>query len=103
MPYKFSSYIWKNKLHPIFDMNMSKGYLFEIFKKYLSKEYGYIDDFLIFIYLCSNIQSRLTYESTNSKEEFMYFDIDEVLQNDSEDTFSKIVTTFLNKNAISGV
>ena len=48
MPYKNASYIWKYKLHPIFDMNMPEGYLFEIFKKYLTKEYGYIDDFLIF-------------------------------------------------------
>ena len=48
MPYKESTYIWKNKLHPIFDMNMPEGYLFEIFKNYLTKEHGYIDDFLIF-------------------------------------------------------
>ena len=48
MPYKKSSYIWKSRLHPIFEMNMPEGYLFEIFKNYLSKEHGYIDDFLIF-------------------------------------------------------
>ena len=36
MPYKTSSYIWHYKLHPIFDMNMPEGYLFEIFKKYLT-------------------------------------------------------------------
>ena len=49
MPYKTSSYIWHYKLHPIFDMNMPEGYLFEIFKKYLTKEYGYIDDFWFFL------------------------------------------------------
>ena len=48
MPYKNSTYIWKNKLHPLFDMYMPEGYLFELFKNYLSKEYGYIDDYLIF-------------------------------------------------------
>lgn len=103
MPYKNSTYIWKHKLHPIFDMNMPEGYLFEIFKNYLSKEYGYIDDFLVFSYICSNIQSRLTFESSFTKKEFLSFDLDEVLQNDTEDTFSKIIKTFLDKNAISGV
>lgn len=103
MPYKISTYIWKYKLHPIFDMNMPEGYLFELFKNFLSKEYGYIDDFLVFSYICSNIQSRLTFENEFKKEEFFSFDLDEVLQNDTPDTFTKIVTSFLNKNAISGV
>ncbi|WP_198306346.1 type II toxin-antitoxin system HipA family toxin [Arcobacter vandammei] len=103
MPYKNSSYIWKHKLHPIFDMNMPEGYLFELFKNFLTKEYGYIDDFLVFSHICSNIQSRLNFENELKKDEFFSFDLDEVLQNDTTDTFTKIVTSFLNKNAISGV
>lgn len=103
MPYRASTYNWKYKLHPIFDMNMPEGYLFEIFKKYLSKEYGYIDDFLIFSHLCANIESRLTYESQSSKKEFVSLDMDEIVNNDTPDTFSKIISTFLTKNAISGV
>ena len=103
MPYKISSYIWKYKLHPIFDMNMPEGYLFELFKNYLTKEYGYIDDFLVFSHICSNIQSRLTYKSEFEKKEFFSFDLNEVLQNDTQETFYKIVTTFLSKNAISGI
>ena len=103
MPYKNSTYIWKHKLHPIFDMNIPEGYLFEIFKKYLTKEYGYIDDFLIFSYICSNIQSRITYKSSIDKKDFFAFDLDDVLQNDTHDNFTKIVSAFLDKNAISGV
>ncbi len=103
MPYKPSTYIWKHKLHPIFDMNIPEGYLFEIFKNYLNKENGYIDDFLIFSYLCSNIQSRISYESWFDKEDFKSIDLDEILQNDTPDTFIKILKTFLNKNAISGI
>jgi len=103
MPYKSSTYIWKHKLHPIFAMHMPEGYLFEIFKSYLSKEYGYIDDFLIFSHLCANIQSRMTYKSWFESEEFHSIDIDEVLQNDTPDTFTKILQMFLHKNAISGV
>ena len=103
MPYRVSSYVWKNKLHPIFDMNMPEGYLFEILKQYIAKEYGYIDDFLTFSYLCPNIQSRLTYESWCAKSEVVSFHLDEILNNDSQDTFSKLVRTYLSKNAISGV
>jgi len=103
MPYKNSTYIWKYKLHPIFDMNIPEGYLFEIFKNYLTKEYGYIDDFLVFSYLCTNIESRITYKSWFSSEEFKSIDIDEVLHNDTPDTFEKILKTFLTRNAISGI
>lgn len=103
MPYKDSTYIWKYHLHPIFDMNMPEGYLFEIFKSYLTKEYGYIDDFLIFSYLCTNIQSRLTFQSWFEGEEFQSIDINEILQNDTKDIFDKILKMFLNKNAISGI
>lgn len=91
MPYRASTYNWKYKLHPIFDMNMPEGYFFEIFKKYLSKEYGYVDDFLIFSHLCANIESRLSYGSQSLKKEFIPLDIDEILKNDTVDTFSKIM------------
>ena len=103
MPYKESTYIWSNKLHPFFDMNIPEGYLFEIFKNYLSKEYGYIDDFLIFSYLCSNIQSRITYESWFDKSKYKSINLDEILADDTPDTFSKILKMFLSKNAISGI
>lgn len=103
MPYKVSSYNWRYKLHPIFDMNIPEGYLFELFKKYLTKEYGYIDDFLVFSHICSNIQGRLSFESEVHQKEFISFDLDEVLQNDTNDTFNKLVKTYLDKNAISGV
>ena len=103
MPYRKSTYFWAHKLHPIFDMNIPEGYLFEIFKNLLSKEYGYINDFLIFSYLCANIQSRLSYTSTIKKNKFGSIDIKMVLENDNEDTFIKVLNTFLNKNSISGV
>lgn len=103
MPYRKSSYLWDHKLHPIFDMNIPEGYLYEIFKNLLSKEYGYIDDFLIFSYLSSNIQGRLCYESPIKKHHFGTIDIKDVLENDNEDTFSKVLNHFLHKNSISGV
>lgn len=103
MPYKNSTYIWKNKLHPLFDMYMPEGYLFELFKNYLSKEYGYIDDYLIFSHLCSNIQSRVEFKSDIKSSSFESIDINHIINNDTKDTFTNLVKTFMNKNAISGV
>ncbi|MEA3316208.1 MAG: type II toxin-antitoxin system HipA family toxin [Campylobacterota bacterium] len=103
MPYKKATYIWKNKLHPIFDMNMPEGYLFELIKNYISKEFGYINDFLLFSYISSNIQSRLTYKSNYNKNDFLSYNLDEILNNDTKDTFENLVNIYLSKNAISGV
>ncbi|NQY25960.1 MAG: type II toxin-antitoxin system HipA family toxin [Piscirickettsiaceae bacterium] len=103
MPYKASTYLWQDRLHPIFDMNMPEGYLFEILKNYLNKKHGYINDFLLFSYLCPNIKSRLLFENDFSDGELTTVDLDDILQNDSEDTFVKLVKLFLDKNAISGV
>lgn len=103
MPYKASTYIWHNRLHPLFDMYMPEGYLFELFKNFLAKEYGYVDDYLIFSHLCINIQSRLEFKSDINSKKFETVDIDYILNNDSKDTFSSLVKTFMDKNAISGV
>ncbi|WP_051321432.1 type II toxin-antitoxin system HipA family toxin [Chrysiogenes arsenatis] len=103
MPCRNATYLWKQHLHPIFDMNMPEGYIFELFKNFLAKEYGYVDDFLIFSRLCPNIQSHLTYQSWCEVKRFPTFHLDDVLQNDTPDTFQYIVAQFLEKNAISGV
>ena len=103
MPYQKKSYVSRFSLHPIFEMNMPEGYLFEIFKNFLSKEYGYMNDFLVLSYLAPNIESRLTFQSEFEKRLFTGVDIDEILENDSDDTFLKLLHTFLDKNAISGV
>ena len=96
-------YIYENRFIPFFESFLPEGYLYEIFKQLLSKEYGYIDDYLIFSKLAPNIDSRLRYKSDFEKLDFDLFDKDEILQNDSNDTFNKLLQTFLHKNAISGV
>ena len=103
MPYRQETYISPFSLHPIFEMNLPEGYLFEIFKNFLSKEHGYIDDFLVLSYLAPNIEGRLGFRSAFKGKLFESVDMDEILNNDSEDTFLKLLKTFLNKNAISGV
>jgi len=103
MPYRKNSYVWRYHLHPIFEMNLPEGYLFEVFKNYLSKEYGYINDFLVFSYLSPNIEGRLTFKSSFEKKLFEGIEIEEILNNDTEDTFLKLLKIYLGKNAISGI
>ncbi|RLA70873.1 MAG: type II toxin-antitoxin system HipA family toxin, partial [Epsilonproteobacteria bacterium] len=103
MPYQKSTYTSHYHLHPIFEMNLPEGYLYEVFKGILSKEYGYIDDFLVLSYLAPHIEGRLSFDSQFEKRLFEGIDIDEILYNDSDDTFHKLLKTFLGKNAISGV
>lgn len=103
MPYKKSTYSWNSYLHPIFDMNMPEGYLLDLFKNYLNKKYSYIDDYLIFSYLAPNIESRMTYKSWIDQKSFDSLDIQDILENDTKDTFESLIKMFFQKNAISGV
>ena len=48
MPYRSKSYLSTYNIHPIFDMNMPEGYLFSLFKNLLIKEYGEINDYILF-------------------------------------------------------
>ena len=97
-------YLYDYKFPPFLESFLPEGYLYEIFKNLLSKEYGKVDDYLIFSLLSSNISSRVGFQSDlQSSVDFPKFDIDEILVNDTNDTFNNLLQTFLNKNAISGV
>jgi len=96
-------YTYKHRFPPYFETFLPEGYLYEIFKQILTKEYGYIDDYLIFSKLSPNIKSRVNFVSDFSKLDFEFLEIENILENDSNDTFSKLLDIFLNKNAISGV
>jgi len=96
-------YTYDYRFPPFFETFLPEGYLYEIFKNLLTKEYGYIDDYLIFSKLAPNIQSRVAFKSDFSKLDFDFLDIENIVENDSNDTFRKLLDTFLNKNAISGV
>lgn len=96
-------YTYKHRFPPYFEIFLPEGYLYEIFKQILTKEYGYIDDYLIFSKLAPNIKTRVEFVSDFSKLDFEFLEIENILQNDTSDTFSKLLDIFLNKNAISGV
>jgi len=95
-------YISEFDFIPYFESFLPEGYLFEVFKSYLMKEYGYIDDYLLFSILAPNIEGRIIkYGNLNEVE--IKFDLDYVLENDSNDTFNYLLNVFLRKNAISGI
>ncbi|UCN01320.1 HipA domain-containing protein [Sulfurimonas sp. SWIR-19] len=96
-------YTYEHRFPPYFETFLPEGYLYEVFKNLLTKEYGYIDDYLIFSKLAPNIDARVSFKSDYKRLDFSFLDIDSVLENDSNDTFSKLLEMFLNKNAISGV
>ena len=103
LPNSKKFYTYEYRFPPYFETFLPEGYLYEIFKNLLTKEYGYIDDYLIFSKLAPNIQSRVSFKSDFSKLDFDFLDIANIVENDSTDTFKKLLDTFLNKNAISGV
>jgi len=96
-------YTYEHRFPSYFETFLPEGYLYEIFKNLLIKEHGYIDDYLIFSKLAPNIQSRVSFESDFSKLDFDFLDIETIAENDSGDTFRKLLDIFLGKNAISGV
>jgi len=103
LPNSKKFYMYAYRFPPFFETFLPEGYLYEIFKNLLTKEYGYIDDYLIFSKLAPNIQSRVAFKSDFSKLDFDFLEIENIVENDSSDTFKKLLNTFLSKNAISGV
>jgi len=97
-------YLYDYRFPPFLEIFLPEGYLYEIFKNILSKKYCKVDDYLIFSLLSSNIQSRIEFKSElQDSVEFPSFNVDEIIANDTNDTFNNLLQTFLNKNAISGV
>ena len=103
MPNTKKFYTYDYRFPPYFETFLPEGYLYEIFKNLLTKEYGYIDDYLIFSKLSPNIEARINFKSNFDRLDFNFLDIENILENDSQDTFSKLMNIFLDKNAISGI
>lgn len=96
-------YKWEYQFPPFLETFLPEGYLYEIFKNLLAKEYGEVNEYLVFSLLASNIENRVLFESSAKSLEFPTLNLDELLLYDDEDTFNNLLKTFLNKNAISGV
>jgi len=103
MPYSTKSYTSHYHLHPIFDMSMPEGYLFELLKNLLIKEYGQMNDFILFSHLSRSIEGYLTYEQKEEEDVPFSLGLEEILDSKDENLFTTLVQTFLNKSAIAGV
>ena len=103
MPYTTKSYLSSYHLHPIFDMNMPEGYLFELFKNLLTKEYGEMDDSILFTHLSKTIEGYLTYRAQADQEREVVLELEALLHSRDEDLFSRLLELFLDHSAISGV
>ncbi len=101
MPYSGKSYISHYHLHPIFDMHMPEGYLFEMLKNLLTKEYGKLDDYTLFTHLSKNIEGYITYQDEHKEETVL--NLDDIINDENKNLFSKLVNMFLNNSAIAGV
>jgi len=101
MPYTTKSYTSYYHLHPIFDMYMPEGYLFEMLKNLLAKEHGKLDDYTLFKYLSKNIEGYITYDEGDKKEISLEFD--DIINDEDSNLFSKLIKMFLNHSAIAGV
>ena len=103
LPNSQKIYVWEDRFAPYFETFLPEGYLFEIFKNLLTKEYGYMDDYLLFSILSPNIDGRIEYKSDRLAFDYGYVDIEEIINNDSKDTFGRLLNQFLDKNSISGI
>lgn len=105
MQYRERTWEWKYNIHPIFDMNIPEGYLFEIFKNILQKEFGTINDFLLLSVLGPNIKGRLTFKGSiaNREIESRLPTLDEVIDSKDEDLFDRLLKMFLFQSGVSGM
>ena len=104
MPHRTKSYLSYDKLHPIFDMVMPEGYLFELLKNLLIKEYGTINDFILFSHLSKHIEGYLTYTSHPQElQQENTLTLDRLISSHEEDLFARLVELFLSRSAIAGV
>ena len=101
MPYSSKSYTSYYHLHPIFDMYMPEGYLFEMLKNLLTKEHGKLDDYTLFTHLSKNIEGYITYQEEDKEETVL--NLDDIINDEDTNLFSKLVKMFLDNSAIAGV
>ena len=97
----------KFSLLPVFDQFVPEGWLYEIFKNYLSKKINrHVKDFDIFYQLAPNIEGFLTFETDEKKsasKKTPAFHLNEIIKNDTSELFRELVSAFLLRSAVSGV
>lgn len=106
MPFRARSWNWKKYLHPVFEMNLPEGYLFELLRQLVLKEYGRADDFSLLSLLSGNIRGRLEYESPRFRggtRNAATLSLDEILSSGEEDLFARLLGMYLEDSFVSGI
>ncbi len=103
MPNTQRVYISRFHLHPFFDTFLPEGYLFELLRNLINKKEGRADDFTMLYYLAGGAEGRIRLEGKERPEGEKALSLEDVLENDTWDTFRALLNTFLYKNAIGGV
>ncbi len=106
MPFRLRSWNWENALHPIFEMNLPEGYLFDLLRRQLLKEYDVADDFSLLCLLAANVRGRLEYRVAGEKgnrTESPALPLDKILRSGEEDLFAKLLGLYLERSFVSGV
>ena len=106
MPYRARSWNWTGGLHPVFGMNLPEGYLFELLKQLVMKEFGAADDFSLLSLLSGNVRGRLEYESPlfrGDNRDSLSLSLDEILSSGEDDIFARLLGIFLESSFVSGI
>ncbi len=106
MPPSPKDYISKFHLHPIFDMNLPEGWLFEMLRNLLRKRLAQeIHDFNLFEALAPAVTGYLTYHTSRTEPTRIQLNLslEDILSGHQENLFQRLVEAYLLRSAISGV
>jgi len=90
-------------LIPFFDMFVPEGFLFEYLKSIIHKKEGNINDFIVLWYLAEGVKTKAKLKGRNIDSMNVSVSMEEIEEDDTYDTFLKLLQIFLDKNAISGI
>jgi len=104
MPANNLTYRYHSGLLPFFDMFIPEGFLFEYLKQIIHKKEGKLNDFILLWYLAEGVKTKAKLVGRNIQTgQEKYITMEELEENDTQDTFMRLLNIFLNKNAISGI
>jgi len=109
MPVRQKSYVYQGEqLHPVFNMFIPEGYLFDLFRTMLAKKMDTINELKLLTVLAPGIRGRLTFKP-RQRQDFDWLvpgSTESISLNDllaaPDDIFGKLLEMFLSRSAISG-
>jgi len=109
MPVRQKSYVYQGEqLHPVFNMFIPEGYLFDLFRTLLAKKMGAITELKLLTVLAPGIRGRLTFRPRQLPDSdwLVPGSPESISLNDllatPDDIFGRLLELFLYRSAISG-